>query len=101
MRGAVAVSAFLSDIHFTQGQDNLSLYEFNTRSAKHYFCKTCGICTHHQPRSAPDQFGVNVACIEGVSPLDFAELPVMQGRVHPKDSGIAQIAGILRFEKAQ
>ena len=37
MRGAVAVSAPLSGIHFLTGEELLTLYQFNTRSAKHYF----------------------------------------------------------------
>lgn len=99
MRGAVAVSAALEDIEFVTGEENLTLYQFNTRTAKHYFCKTCGIYTHHQRRSNPLQFGVNVACIEGVSPFDFAEVPVMDGVVHPSDSTSgSRVAGILRFE---
>ncbi|NLS00621.1 GFA family protein [Rhizobium sp. P38BS-XIX] len=99
MRGAIAVSAQLADIEFIQGEDNLTLYEFNTRTAKHYFCKTCGIYTHHQRRSNPNQFGINVACIEGVSPFDFAEVQVMDGVSHPSDSGGgSKVAGVLRFE---
>ena len=99
MRGAVAVTATLGDIEFLAGEENLTLYQFNTGTAKHYFCKTCGIYTHHQRRSNPLQFGVNVACIEGVSPFDFAEVPVMDGISHPSDSAPgSQVAGILRFE---
>ncbi|OJU83301.1 GFA family protein [Shinella sp. PSBB067] len=101
MRGAIAVSAALADIEFEQGEDNLTLYRFNTGTAKHYFCKTCGIYTHHQRRSNPNQFGINVACIEGVSPFDFSAVDVMDGVTHPSDSGAApRIAGILRFEPA-
>ena len=101
MRGAIAVSAQLSDIEFTQGEENLTLYQFNTGSAKHYFCKTCGIYTHHQRRSNPSQFGVNVACIAGVSPFDFAEVPVLDGVSHPADTGVAAgLAGVLRFDPA-
>ncbi|WP_288427063.1 GFA family protein [uncultured Agrobacterium sp.] len=100
MRGAIAVSAALKDIEFLQGEDNLTLYEFNTRTAKHYFCKTCGIYTHHQRRSNPSQFGINVACIEGISPFDFAEVNVMDGVSHPSDTNSGpRIAGVLRFEK--
>lgn len=101
MRGAVAVSANLSDITVTQGKEALTLYEFNTRVAKHYFCTKCGIYTFHQRRSAPDQYGVNVACIEGMSPFDFSEVPVSEGRIHPKDrvGGGSVVAGWLRYER--
>jgi hypothetical protein len=64
MRGAVAVSASLADITITAGADALTLYQFNTMQAKHYFCSKCGIYTHHQRRSNPQQYGVNVACLE-------------------------------------
>lgn len=99
MRGAIAVSAPLSDIEFVQGEENLTLYQFNTGTARHYFCSTCGIYTHHQRRSDPTQFGINVACIEGVSPFDFPEVQVMDGVAHPSDTGdVSRVAGILRFE---
>ena len=99
MRGPVAVSARLDDIEFLAGAENLTLYQFNSRTAKHYFCKTCGIYTHHQRRSDPSLFGINVACLAGVSPFDFAEVPVMDGVSHPADSGgSARVAGILRYE---
>lgn len=100
MRGAVAVTAGLADITVTQGEEALTLYQFHTNEAKHYFCAKCGIYTFHQRRSDPDQYGVNVACIEGMSPFDFAEVPVSEGRVHPKDTadGKSLTAGWLRYE---
>ena len=100
MRGAIAVSAALQDIEITSGKELLTLYQFNTMQAKHYFCSKCGIYTHHQRRSNPDQYGVNVACLEGISPFDFAEVPVNEGRTHPKDSGAGggpSIAAYLRY----
>jgi hypothetical protein len=97
MRGAMAVSTNLDGIVFEQGQDALTLYQFNTKSAKHYFCSKCGIYTHHQRRSNPNEFGVNAACIEGVSPFDFTEVSVMDGVNHPKDGNGSRIAGVLRF----
>jgi hypothetical protein len=100
MRGAIAVSAFLSDIHFLAGQDKLTLYQFNTGTAKHFFCSVCGIYTHHQRRSKPDEYGINVACLEGISPFDFEEVPVLDGVAHPADqakrSGPRR-AGSLRY----
>ncbi|QCP82699.1 GFA family protein [Alcaligenes faecalis] len=100
MRGAVAVSANLADIQVEQGQDALTLYQFNTGQAQHYFCSHCGIYTFHQRRSNPEQYGVNVACIEGMSPFDFEEVPVNEGRSHPKDrpGGGSVIAGWLRYQ---
>ncbi|NVO29106.1 GFA family protein [Donghicola sp. C2-DW-16] len=100
MRGAVALSAPLSGITITQGAEALTLYTFNTGTAQHYFCKHCGIYTHHQRRSDPTQYGVNAACIEGLSPFDFPEVPVSDGQNHPSDrkSG-SRLAGILRFTR--
>jgi hypothetical protein len=100
MRGAVAVSAALSGIRFLKGEDALTSYRFNTGAAQHYFCSTCGIYTHHQRRSNQAQYGVNVACLDNVSPFDFAEVPVLDGVQHPSDTGgTAKQVGILRFER--
>jgi hypothetical protein len=102
MRGAVAVSAEIDGIAFTKGEDELTLYQFNTKTAKHYFCSVCGIYTHHQRRSNPRQFGVIVACLEGISPFDLPEVDVLDGVNHPKDAGgvpTARRAGVLRFTR--
>lgn len=100
MRGAVAVSAALGGLHVVQGEDKLTSYRFNTGQARHFFCSQCGIYTHHQRRSNPNQYGVNVACLEGVSPFDFAQVPVMDGMQHPSDNaGEVRRAGTLRYER--
>lgn len=43
--------------------DNMSTYSFGTHSAKHYFCKTCGIKSFYQPRSHPEAYSVNLKCV--------------------------------------
>jgi len=45
---------------------------------------------------------VNVACLEGVSPFDFAEVVVYDGQRHPGDNANHKTftAGVLRFEPA-
>ncbi len=48
------------------GGDNLTTYQFNTRTAKHTFCKTCGIHAFYVPRSDPDKIDVNVRCIDDI-----------------------------------
>jgi hypothetical protein len=85
MRGAIAASVTLENLKILQGEDKLTLYQFNTMTAKHYFCSICGIYTHHQRRSNPTQFGFNVACLEGVNPFEFKDVPVMDGINHPAD----------------
>ena len=98
MRGAIAVTAQLDDLTVTKGAENLRLYQFNKGIAKHYFCGTCGIYTHHKRRSNPNEYGINVACLIGVSPFDLTEVIVNDGVNHPSDTGIQNaIAGMLRY----
>lgn len=100
MRGAVAVTSTLDAFRITQGQDKLATYRFNTKTAEHHFCPVCGIYTHHKRRSNPNQLGVNVACLEGVSPFDFREVIVFDGSRHPGDDPDHRTfaAGVVRFE---
>jgi hypothetical protein len=65
MRGAIAVSADLDGINITHGGELLALYQFNTNTAKHFFCSRCGIHTHHQRRSNPKQYGVISHALRG------------------------------------
>jgi hypothetical protein len=47
-----------------RGKDSLSTYEFNTKTAKHRFCMTCGIKSFYVPRSHPHGYSVNARCLE-------------------------------------
>ena len=84
-KGAVVASVPLSGIHVIKGAEYLTLYQFNTHAAKHYFCSRCGIYTHHQRRSNPEQYGYNVGCLEGVNPLAIEGVPTNDGVNHPAD----------------
>ncbi|HHF0556080.1 TPA: GFA family protein [Vibrio antiquarius] len=85
-RGAIVASVPLNGIRIVQGEDVLKLYQFNTRTAKHFFCGECGIYTHHQRRSDPSEYGYNVGCLEGVNPYELGTIEVMDGVNHPSDS---------------
>jgi hypothetical protein len=102
MRGAIAVTSTPDNLHIIRGEDYLSTYRFNTKSAEHHFCSTCGIYTHHTRRSNPNQLGVNVACLDRISPFDFEEVIVFDGQRHPADNAEHRtyVAGVLRFEPA-
>ena len=65
-KGAIMAGVPLERLRVTRGADKLSLYQWNARIAKHYFCSICGIYTHHQRRSVPTEYGFNLACIEGI-----------------------------------
>ena len=99
MRGAVAVTSTPADFAITHGSDQLVTYRFNTRTAEHHFCRDCGIYTHHKRRSNPNELGVNVACLDGVSPFDFDEVVVYDGNRHPADNPGHEsfVAGTLTF----
>ena len=71
-RGAIVATAYPDTLRIVQGQEHIRCYEFNTLTAKHYFCSICSICgiyTHHQRRSNPEQFSFNVGCLEDRDPL--------------------------------
>lgn len=46
------------------GREALSEYRFGTNTAKHWFCRACGIHPFYEPRSHPGYFDVNVRCLD-------------------------------------
>ena len=82
---AVMAAVPLDRLRVTKGADKQSLYQWNTMQAKHYFCSVCGIYTHHQRRSSPEQYGYNVGCLEGINPLAIPDVPTNDGVNHPAD----------------
>ena len=88
-KGAIMASVPSSRIKIVKGHDVLRLYQFNTHVARHYFCSVCGIYTHHQRRSNPEFYGVNVGCLEGVDPNDIGSVPTSDGINRPPVSAAA------------
>jgi len=72
-KNALMVKVHESEFELLQGEDALTLYQFHTRTAKHFFCKVCGIYPFHRKRVTPDFVGINVFCLEGFDP---AGIPV-------------------------
>ena len=72
-----------AQFRLVKGREALTLYQWNTRAAQHYFCKYCGIYTHHQPRTRPEMIAVNVGCIDEVNtrqlPIEFFEGSKLSG----------------------
>jgi hypothetical protein len=84
-RGAIVGSVAQEGLRVVKGEDSLARYQFNTMTAQHHFCRTCGIYTHHRRRSDPQQFGFNVGCLDGVNPFDLGPVPTSDGVNHPSD----------------
>jgi hypothetical protein len=72
-KNALMVKVHESAFRLLAGEDFLTLYQFHTRTAKHFFCKRCGIYPFHRKRMTPDFVGINVFCLEDFDP---AGIPV-------------------------
>ena len=66
-KNALMVKVHESKFRLLAGKDSLTEYQFHTKTARHYFCKVCGIYPFHRKRVTPDNLGINVKCLEGVN----------------------------------
>lgn len=62
-------------LEILEGEDNLQLYQFGSKTAKHLFCKTCGVKSFYVPRSHPDGWSINANCLT----------PEVRQRAHYRD----------------
>ncbi|HEY1077112.1 MAG TPA: GFA family protein [Fontimonas sp.] len=72
-KNALMVKVHESAFRLLSGADALGEYRFHTQTARHYFCKICGIYPFHRKRVTPDHYGINVFCLEDFDP---AGIPV-------------------------
>jgi hypothetical protein len=79
MKGFIHLIVPPEDFELLAGGDALATYQFNTRTAKHHFCRTCGIHPFYVPRSDPEKFDVNVRCLDGVDVAALAP-PTFDGK---------------------
>ena len=78
-KGAIMCTADEALFKLVSGAEHLGLYQWNTNTARHYFCRKCGIYTHHWRRSRPE-FGYNIGCIEGVDIRALPEVEMVNGQ---------------------
>ena len=77
-KGVLMGFAEVEDFKLLSGKEALTLYQFNTKAAKHYFCNKCGIYTHHYKRS-DGKIAFNTGCIEGFHRNHFDEIKEIPG----------------------
>jgi hypothetical protein len=74
-KNALMVKVHESKFTLLAGKESLTEYQFHTKTARHFFCKICGIYPFHRKRVTPDYVGINVYCLQDV---DLAGIPVRQ-----------------------
>lgn len=75
MKNALMVKVHESRFELLAGADGLTEYRFHTHTARHFFCRVCGIYPFHRKRVTPDHFGINVHCLQDI---DLRGVPVRQ-----------------------
>lgn len=84
MRGALNFRVPKANLRLLTPWENLSLYQWGSRTAKDYFCPTCGILPFRRPSDPTPQelregvqpfdgWAINVRCLQSV---DFSAIPV-------------------------
>jgi len=71
-----------------RGADSLSTYAFNTGTARHLFCRICGVKSFYVPRSNPDGYSVNLRCLDQstlehvtIEPFDDRDRAAAEARI--------------------
>jgi hypothetical protein len=70
-----------------QGSQSLTVYTFNTGTAKHFFCSVCGVKSFYKPRSHPDGISVNARCLD---PGSVASMSIARFEGHDREQGLAE-----------
>lgn len=86
-RGAWMVGVPLAALSVVHGADQLAAYAWNTGVAQHYFCRVCGVYTHHRRRSDPSEYAVNVACLNDRNLRSRARFVQLRGRANSLVAG--------------
>jgi hypothetical protein len=81
------------------GEDSLTTYQWNTGTAKHMFCKVCGVKSFYVPRSHPDGYSVNARCFDdgtvetlSIEPFNGQNWEVEQAKLRAVDAANSQRA---------
>ena len=65
--------------HLLTPDDAIETYEFGTKTAKHHFCRVCGMSPFRRSRTNPACVDVNVRCLEDVD-TETLEVELFDGQ---------------------
>ena len=80
-KGALMCTEFIPEraLEIDADEGALSLYQFGAKTAKHYFCRHCGIYPFHETARKPGHYRVNLGCLEGLDTFAL-EVDVFDGK---------------------
>jgi len=79
-KGILHLIVPLEHFELLRGEEELATYQFNTNTAKHTFCRHCGIHSFYVPRSDPDKISINARCLEGIDTAALKPAHFFDGR---------------------
>ena len=65
--------------HIEAEEGALGLYQFGLKTAKHHFCRHCGIYTFHETARQPGHYRANLGCVDGIDTFAL-EADVFDGK---------------------
>ncbi|WP_018231462.1 GFA family protein [Thioalkalivibrio thiocyanodenitrificans] len=69
----------LEKLNIEAPEGALGLYQFGAKTAKHFFCNTCGIYPFHETARFAGHYRVNLGCVDGLDPLSL-EVEIFDGK---------------------
>jgi hypothetical protein len=80
-------------LRLLRGEEALTTYTFNTGTARHLFCRHCGVKSFYVPRSNPDGYSVNLRCL-GAATLEHVVIEPFDD--NDRDSSEARLKHLSR-----
>uniref|UniRef100_A0A1D1XDK0 Centromere protein V n=2 Tax=Anthurium amnicola TaxID=1678845 RepID=A0A1D1XDK0_9ARAE len=80
-----------------ESEQFLTTYTFGTHTAKHTFCKVCGITSFYVPRSNPDGVAVTFRCVDSGT-LTHVEIRYFDGKHWEKSFNQTSIASFSKID---
>ena len=81
-----------SRFRLLSGAGDLVEYTFNTGTARHLFCRHCGIKSFYVPRSHPDGYDVNARCLDPGTVVSMAVVAFDDGNRELATASIAHLS---------
>jgi hypothetical protein len=79
-KGILHITVAPENFELLRGEGEMTTYRFNTGTAQHTFCTTCGIHAFYVPRSDVDKYSVNARCLDDFDPATMQPVRLFDGR---------------------